>query len=41
MFQIFRNIAEIRRNTTEQPIHPLSTEAADWLDFYHFEKAKT
>lgn len=40
MFPILRNIAEVRRNTTGQPIHELTEEAANWLNLYHFEKAK-
>jgi hypothetical protein len=40
MFPILHDIAEVRRNTTGQPVHKLSDEAASWLDLYHFEKEK-
>jgi hypothetical protein len=40
MFKVLQDIAEIRRNTTGQPVHKLSDEGANWLDLYHFQKEK-
>ena len=40
LFPALQSIAEIRRNTTSQPVHRLSDEGADWLDLYHFQKEK-
>ncbi|MEX5728238.1 hypothetical protein Ga0609869_001591 [Rhodovulum iodosum] len=41
VFSILQDVAEIRRNTTGQPVHALSEDAADWLNLYHFEKERS
>jgi hypothetical protein len=35
--EILTEIAELRRKTTQQPLHWISNESATWLDLYHFE----
>lgn len=34
---IMTEIAEMRRKTTQQPLHWISDASATWLDIYHFE----